>query len=221
MKAAVLAFVWRCCRRAAEETKWFTYRDVIPSVVMGAVTALATIRVTQHDGHFKASPIVVPIVSGLVAFIGILIVINVIEFARTAFLAAGRLRGDDESQRQGTLLSDSVKSNMRSWIRSALADPKFGVELVAVFGSVIKDYNAWDIDVIVQLLPAEKGRLRQSAIEIQSLNEAFHETYGKMLHFTFFADHERNQLLQFTKVAEGIQILIGKERWEGLSDQNT
>jgi predicted nucleotidyltransferase len=198
MRAAGLAFVWRCCRRAARETKWFTYRDVIPAVAMAIATVLSTILVTRHDEHFKASPIIIPAALGLLALVGTFVVMNLVAFARNAVIAAGRLRGEDESQRQGTLLSDSVKSNMRSWIRSALADPKFGVELVAVFGSVIKDFNAWDIDVIVQLLPAEKGRLRKRAIEIQSLNEAFHETYGRMLHFTFFADHERNQLLQFT-----------------------
>ena len=94
-----------------------------------------------------------------------------------------------------------VDDQIKSFLRNALSDRRYGIAKCYAFGSVVGQYPTHDVDIIIQFDSSKRGRVRTYRYRLRDIESSFHELHGLKLHVQTFLSTQDEALHRFLNVA--------------------
>ena len=97
-----------------------------------------------------------------------------------------------------TAASDAlVDDRMKSFLRNTLINPWYGVTECYAFGSVVRQYQTRDVDIVIQFESSEPGKVRIYRDRLRNIERLFQEHHALRLHVQTFLATENEALHRF------------------------
>lgn len=120
-----------------------------------------------------------------------------------------RIRSDLETERQLSVTNAGKKRAMQDWLVTMLSGSNLGIVGIAAFGSVVKDYDAADVDIVVVCPRDPLAKHRKRVGSLDNVFGQFHELFGKPVHVQWFYEDEQAKIRAFLNRANGHRTLFG------------
>jgi hypothetical protein len=197
-------------RWAIGHTEWVSLaHDIVPAVAVAAVTYIVTLATAPKGTPPDKWAVGAPLVAGVVALVGMYLLLNLIEVIVKYVRAGPRLRIEEDRRRQNSLITGGQDSTMTAWLRQQLARSELHVRFAAAFGSVTQTYPTRDVDVVVQLEQGSDHHVRTAGRRVKELGRTFEAEFHLPLHLQLFTSTETDALLEFATRAGSLDVLIG------------
>ncbi len=120
-----------------------------------------------------------------------------------------RIRSELEMERQLAVANAGKKKAMQDWLATMLAGSNLGIVGIAAFGSVVKDYDAADVDIVVVCPRGPIAQHRKRVGRLYNVFGQFHDLFGKPVHVQLFYENEQEKIRSFLNRANGHSTLFG------------
>lgn len=161
-------------RQALARTGWLSpTHDVLPAAGAAVATYVVTLVTAPTGTPVDKRAVGFPLAAGVIALVGVFLVVNLIEFTVNFAKAGPRLRIEADRRRQDSLIATAQDTTIMEWLRQQLGRQALHVCFAAVFGSVTQAYPTRDVDVVVQLDAVEEGRIRELGLRLKGLGHTF------------------------------------------------
>ena len=118
-------------------------------------------------------------------------------FAWHIFQVARQQRSARAHLRIATQTVALADDQIKSFLRNHLNDQKYGVAKCYVFGSIVRQYQSRDVDVIIQFDSSKPGRVRTYHHRLRNIESIFQEFHNLKLHLQMFLSTEDKALDRF------------------------
>ncbi len=209
-------------RQALAHTGWLSpTHDVLPAAGAAVATYVVTLITAPTGTPVDKRAVGFPLAAGVIALVGVFLVVNLIEFTVNFVKAGPRLRIEADRRRQDSLIATAQDTTIMEWLRQQFGRQALHVCFAAAFGSVTQAYPTRDVDVVVQLDAVGEGRIRELGLRLKGLGRTFEAEFGLPLHLQLFANTETDNLLGFAIRAGSFVVLIGEGYWAEVSAPRT
>ena len=131
------------------------------------------------------------------AWLSAVVAVFVLHLAWNTFKVARQDRSTNEYLRMAAESDALVDDQIKSFLRNALSDPRYGVAKCYVFGSVVRQYPTRDVDIILQFDSSKRGRVRTYRYRLRDIESSFQEYHSLKLHVQTFLSTENEALHRF------------------------
>ena len=100
-------------------------------------------------------------------------------------------------QRMTADIAASVDDEMKSFLRNAFSDPRYGVAKCYAFGSVVGRHPTRDVDIVIQFDAKSQRLIRIYRDRVRAVESNFQEFHGLMLHLQTFLSDEDDAMHRF------------------------
>jgi hypothetical protein len=183
------------------------------SAVLGALGILGLWR---SEGPPDLQPPILSAVAGVLPWWAwlvlalLVLLVSVFEGAFRQIVASREMQSVASLQRFRQQASDEA---MKNWVRNAARDPTLGLRGLAFFGSVTRDYDTRDVDVLMILPDSKREAARTAGDKLRELSHGFRCTFSRELHYQLFFDSERARIVEFIQRAGGVQWVFGEKEF--------